>query len=324
MKGKALLFGALMAGALLATPGAAQADTYFMDNGTQCRETPMPVTINVDGKYLPTDVDPYLYSGRTMVPMRAAGEAVGATVDWDQETQTATATLAGREVSFTLWDTTYLVDGEAKTTDVAPMMSGNRTFLPLRVFAEAFGVNVDWNQQRYDVTIDTPAQNEPDPYIPSHLDKKTATLIQKYYVEDDPADQFAGSYYGQYNVPGPSGSSTTDDFLFWSKRSDGTYQIMHLESTIYNSSYAPRNTRDIALIKYPDYDLRSTQGAWNYELYAPGTSVPTYYRGMVERGFLDDGYFVYLINENLIRMDRFEFDFGGYTNPNAEMIYIKY
>ena len=76
MKYKTLLFSALLVGALLSAPSAAQADTYYMDNGTQCRETPMPVTINVDGKYLPTDVDPYLSNGRTMVPMRAAGEAV--------------------------------------------------------------------------------------------------------------------------------------------------------------------------------------------------------------------------------------------------------
>lgn len=324
MKHKTLLFSALIAGVFLVAPSVAQADTYYMDNGTQCRETTMPVTVNVDGKYLPTDVEPYLYSGRTMVPMRAAGEAVGATVDWDQATQTATATLAGREVSFTLWDNTYLVDGEAKTTDVAPMMSGNRIFLPLRVFAEAFGVNVDWNQQRYDVTIDTPAQNEPDPYIPSHLDEKTATLIQKYYVEDDPADQFVGSYYGQYTIPGPSGSSSTDDFLFWSKCSDGTYQIVQLESTSYNVSYAPRSTRDIALTKYPDYELRAAQGEWKYEFYADATDVPAYYRGTVNRGFMNDGYFVYFIGDNSIMLDRYEYDFGGYTNPMAQIVYTKY
>lgn len=263
---------------LLAAPGAAQADTYCIDHGTQCQETPMPVTINVDGKYLPTDVDPYLSNSRTMVPMRAAGEAVGATVDWDQATLTATATLAGRKVSFTLWNNTYLVDGEAKTTDVTPMMSGNRTFLPLRVFAEAFGVNVEWNQQRYDVTIDTPAANEPDPYIPYHIDDKTATMIKKYYVADDPADPFVGSYAKQYVVPGPGGAVTVDDYIFWSKYGDGTYQIYHLDSAKYDVSYNPRDTKDITLIKYPTYEIRSTQGEWKYELYADAPGVPAYYQ----------------------------------------------
>ncbi len=36
MKGKAVLFGALLAGALLAAPGVAQADTYYMDHSTNC------------------------------------------------------------------------------------------------------------------------------------------------------------------------------------------------------------------------------------------------------------------------------------------------
>lgn len=324
MKHKTLLFSALIAGVFLVAPSVAQADTYYMDNGTQCRETTMPVTVNVDGKYLPTDVEPYLYSGRTMVPMRAAGEAVGATVDWDQATQTATATLAGREVSFTLWDNTYLVDGEAKTTDVAPMMSGNRIFLPLRVFAEAFGVNVDWNQQRYDVTIDTPAQNEPDPYIPYHLDEKTATLIQKYYVADDPTDQFVGSYAKQYVVPGPGGAVTVDDYIFWSKYSDGTYQIYHLDSAKYDVSYNPRDTKDITLIKYPAYEIRTIQGEWKYELYADAPGVPAYYRGTANRSFSSDGYDVYLINDIFMLQDRFEYDGGGSTHFTDRVYYIKY
>lgn len=324
MKGKTFVFGALMVGALLAAPGAAQADTYYMDNDTQCRETPMPVTINVDGKYLPTDVDPYLSNGRTMVPMRAAGEAVGATVDWDQATQTATATLAGRDVSFTLWDNTYLVDGEEKSTDVAPMMSGNRTFLPLRVFAEAFGVNVIWDQARYDVTIDTPAQNEPDPYIPSYIDEKTATLVNKYYVGDDATDQFVGSYSKHYDVPGPSGSVTVDDYVFWSKYSDGTYQINHLESAGYNVSYNPRDTKDIVLTKYPDYQIKPAQGEWKYELYADAPGVPAYYSGTVNRSFLSDGYEVYLINDTFMLQDRFEYDFGGSTHFTDRVYYTKY
>lgn len=324
MKGKSLLFGALIAGALLAAPGAAQADTYYMDHGSQCRETPMPVTINVDGKYLPTDVDPYLSNGRTMVPMRAAGEAVGATVDWDQATQTATATLAGREVSFTLWSNTYLIDGEAKTTDVAPMISGNRTFLPLRVFAEAFGVNVDWNQQRYDVTIDTPAANEPDPYIPYHIDDKTATMIKKYYITDDPTDQFVGSYAKQYVVPGPGGAVTVDDYIFWSKYSDGTYQIYHLDSAKYDVSYNPRDTKDITLIKYPAYEIRTAQGEWKYELYADAPGVPAYYRGTANRSFSSDGYDVYLINDTFMLQDRFEYDFGGSTDFTDRVYYTKY
>lgn len=324
MKYKTLLFSALLVGAFLSAPSAAQADTYYMDNGTQCRETPMPVTINVDGKYLPTDVDPYLSNGRTMVPMRAAGEAVGATVDWDQASQTATATLAGREVSFTLWSNTYLIDGEAKTTDVAPMMSGNRTFLPLRVFAEAFGVNVDWSQQRYDVTIDTPVANEPDPYIPYHIDDKTATMIKKYYVADDPTDQFAGSYAKQYVVPGPGGAVTVDDYIFWSKYSNGTYQINHLESAKYDVSYNPRDTKDIILTKYPDYEIRPSQGEWKYELYADAPGVPAYYRGTVNRGFSSDGYEVYLINDTFMLQDRFEYDFGGSTDFTDRVYYTKY
>lgn len=324
MKGKSMVFATFLASVLLVVPCVAQADTYFMDYSTQCRETAMPVTINVDGKYLPTDVNPYLHDGRTMVPMRAAGEALGAKIDWNQSTQTATASLSGREVRFTLWNNTYFVDDTAKKTDVAPMVSGNRTFLPLRVFAEAFGVNVNWNQQRCDVTIDTPAVDEPDPYIPCHIDAQTATMIYKYYVADDSKDSFAGSYAKQYVVPGPGGALTVDDYIFWSKYSDGTYQINHLESAKYDVSSNPRATRDIILTTYLNYDIKPLEGEWKYELYADAPDAPTYYRGPVFRGFLNDGYEVYLINDTFMLQDRFEDDFGGSMDFTDRVYYTKY
>lgn len=45
------------------------------------------VSIYVDEKLLQCDVPPYIENGRTMVPMRKIFEVLGATVEWDEETQ---------------------------------------------------------------------------------------------------------------------------------------------------------------------------------------------------------------------------------------------
>lgn len=93
MKTKGLLAAALVIG-LMISPSPSWAYREFVDNGAGCTESvyengeisytlSVPITIHVDGKYVPTDVDPTIRNGRTMVPLRAAGEALGATIASD-------------------------------------------------------------------------------------------------------------------------------------------------------------------------------------------------------------------------------------------------
>ena len=51
------------------------------------------VELYVDTELVQTDVPPQLVSGRTLVPMRAIFEYLGAEVTWDNDTRTATGTL---------------------------------------------------------------------------------------------------------------------------------------------------------------------------------------------------------------------------------------
>ena len=49
----------------------------------------------VDGAQVQADVPPMIVDGRTLVPVRALFESLGATVDWDDATQTVTAAKEG-------------------------------------------------------------------------------------------------------------------------------------------------------------------------------------------------------------------------------------
>ena len=97
-----------------------------------------------------------------------------------------------------------------------------------------------------------------------------------------------------------------------------------LDSAKYDVSYNPRDTKDITLIKYPAYEIRTIQGEWKYELYADAPGVPAYYRGTANRSFSSDGYDVYLINDIFMLQDRFEYDGGGSTHFTDRVYYIKY
>lgn len=109
----------------------------------------------VNNKLVTGDAAPYVNSdSRTMVPFRVLGETFGATVDWDQENQTVTYTYGDTTLTMTIGSTTYTVNGEDKTMDTAPVLSGDRTYVPVRFVAEALGYEVT---PLYDTTNGTTA-----------------------------------------------------------------------------------------------------------------------------------------------------------------------
>ena len=84
-----------------------------------------------------------IQDNRTFVPFRALAEAFGATVEFDATNNTVTAKLNGTTVVMTIGSSVMTVGDEAKTLDVAPFISGDRTMVPVRAVAEAFGFNVE-------------------------------------------------------------------------------------------------------------------------------------------------------------------------------------
>lgn len=96
---------------------------------------------------------PVVVNDRTLLPVRAFVEGIGGTVNWDEETQTATLTYNGDEIRLTINSTTAYLNNEAKTLDVTPVIINDRTMLPIRFIAESFGFAVDWTQETQTVTI---------------------------------------------------------------------------------------------------------------------------------------------------------------------------
>lgn len=102
----------------------------------------------VDGKQVKFDVKPFATNNRTLVPMRAIFEALGAKVTWDQTTKTAVAEKDGVVVKVQIGKAEGTIEKngakEVKQLDVSSMAKGGRTFVPLRFIGEAFGNKVDY------------------------------------------------------------------------------------------------------------------------------------------------------------------------------------
>ena len=83
---------------------------------------------------------PEIVDSRTMVPARAGLEAFGATVVWDEATQTVTAELDGVKVVMEIGEKAYTVNGKAVVGDAAPYITAASTMVPVSFFTNAFGI----------------------------------------------------------------------------------------------------------------------------------------------------------------------------------------
>ncbi len=137
-------WGLLLSATLLASsiPAASAAD-------------PSPLRLYVNGRelFMPSPV--VIRDGRTLVPMRAYLESLGATVQWQPPDQ-VTAQLENRSVHMTIGSTTALVDGQEVKLDVPAQLIDDRTYLPLRFLSEGLGAGVDYDGKSVSVRINGP------------------------------------------------------------------------------------------------------------------------------------------------------------------------
>lgn len=117
------------------------------------------IDLYVDSAQLQPDVPPTAVGGRTLVPLRSIFEAIGATVEWDNATQTATGRRGDSVVEIQLGNSTAYINGEACALDVPAQAVGGRTMVPVRFVSEALDCTVEWDgaaQAVYIFTADAP------------------------------------------------------------------------------------------------------------------------------------------------------------------------
>lgn len=120
-----------------------------------------PIKVILDGETLDFDVPPAIINDRTMVPMRAIFEALGAEVGWEPSSKTISAVKDNTLVVAIVGDENINVNGEWKTMDVAPVIIDSRTLVPARFVSEALGCDVVWDNNERAVYIYS-AQGEKD------------------------------------------------------------------------------------------------------------------------------------------------------------------
>ena len=145
-------------------------------------------------------VEAQIINNRTMVPLRKILEVLNCTVDWNNDTQTVTATKNDKTIILQignneakLQDSTTNKD-ETITLDSAPVIVNNRTLVPFRFIGESLDMDVAWDAGANTAIIidyDSFAQmvKEKSDIIYRALDSKgtnsTLTIEKKYYDDAD-------------------------------------------------------------------------------------------------------------------------------------------
>lgn len=114
--------------------------------------------ILMPGKNLKFDVPPVIKEGRLLVPIRAISAALGAEVDWDSKTKTATIVYGDTTIIFMISEGTITVNDEPVELDVDAEVIGGRIVVPLRFIVENMGLEIEWDQETETAEITDPAE----------------------------------------------------------------------------------------------------------------------------------------------------------------------
>jgi len=139
------------------------------------------IVIKLDGVKLDSDTPAVIVEGRTLVPARAIFEAMGGSVDWNNDTRQVTIFIDDTEVKLKIGSKRVTVNKEERFIDVPAMIIDSRVMVPIRFISEAVGCSVTWDAKTKAVGIVTPkpAQEESIKIQEVNL----TTTDDKYIVE---------------------------------------------------------------------------------------------------------------------------------------------
>lgn len=132
------------------------------------------------------DAAPYETSGRTYVPVRYLGNALGVTdqnISWDTKSNKAKLILNDKSAELTIGLKQIVASGQSKAVDAAPELKNNRTYLPARFVAEALGFDVTFVNG---MVLCWPT-GEPQPDVSGLAQEVNSKNLNGYKVPNNPS-----------------------------------------------------------------------------------------------------------------------------------------
>lgn len=105
------------------------------------------IKVYLNDKLVSSDQNPYMENGRTFVPIRFIAEAIGVKeISWNGSNEEAILMKNGVTLRLPIKESYAMINEEAIGLDAPISVYKGRTFVPLRFVAEAFDMDVYWNE----------------------------------------------------------------------------------------------------------------------------------------------------------------------------------
>ena len=115
------------------------------------------IKLIVDNEDITELSKPVIENGRTLVPVRFIAEKIGATVYWDGINKTVTIYKDNNKVFLTI--DSYVVEynnGQSCIlSDVTSKIINDRTYVPIRLISNVFGIGVEWDNDNRTVYVNS-------------------------------------------------------------------------------------------------------------------------------------------------------------------------
>ncbi|MDY8094014.1 copper amine oxidase N-terminal domain-containing protein [Paenibacillus polymyxa] len=103
--------------------------------------------VNVNGKFIATDVSPVIKDGRVLVPIRTLA-SLGVTYQWDSKSQSAFITKGTDQIKLTANKKEAFKNNKTVQVDVPVQVTQGRILVPIRFVSENFGYKASYEKLR--------------------------------------------------------------------------------------------------------------------------------------------------------------------------------
>lgn len=177
------------------------------------------INLWIDGNYVESDVAPFIEDSRTLVPLRVISENLGLEVEWNAKDKEVIISQGEDYFVFLIGENFYSKGDIKMEMDVAPKIVADRTFVPIRVIAELFDKDVNWDNANrtvvigsgYDFTLQNkeaiPKKEEikkTEKTVETNTSEKSAEINKTANVNTlvgNPIGNGNGNNFNTYNIP---------------------------------------------------------------------------------------------------------------------------
>jgi len=99
--------------------------------------------------------NPVIINDRLMVPIKFVTDEIGGQISWDGQDRTVTISKDGTSIKLWIDSPVFLLNDDYLLSDVAPTIINDRTYVPVRLLANVFGINVEWKDSTREVIVDS-------------------------------------------------------------------------------------------------------------------------------------------------------------------------